>query len=350
MALFLFALFLAWTPFDFWTGLPDVLHFVQFNYRFLTQVMWLGALLSSFGLAQLFLNQLDRRHVLVGIFMIGIASSSYLITHEPLPDIISEQAKRPGIDIPGDYLFDQELLKTELFGKNQMQLVSLENTLVLNKEIQFPNWTAEENPVVSIKGSNINTIPILLSFMINNQEFQSHRFEPGDFTWDIPLKSSAVSGNSFGMKFEIKPFNKDAHFGENPRVKIKTITISGMSPDKTVIPYGILKKNMQNVGEPSNFNITVGNDAHVVQLPALYLPDFISVLVNGKNQAYFGVPLAQYTLVGVRLDPGNYNIQVLFSGLGWANCLSYFSWIALILVSFFVFRRQTIALQTIRNE
>ena len=51
LVLFVFALFMAWSPVDFWRYLPRPLHFVQFTYRLLGFVALFGSLLSAWVLA-----------------------------------------------------------------------------------------------------------------------------------------------------------------------------------------------------------------------------------------------------------------------------------------------------------
>lgn len=78
LSLFLLAFLIAWSPFDFWAFLPRVSYILQFPYRMLINIDWLGGLLFVPLLNRLFKNKLDRRHLFLGLLFIFLANSHWL--------------------------------------------------------------------------------------------------------------------------------------------------------------------------------------------------------------------------------------------------------------------------------
>jgi hypothetical protein len=75
---FIIALFAIWSPFDFWIYLPKFFGVVQFSYRILSQLMWIGSILFAFMLVWLFKDKLDFRVGFILLAFIMIACSSWM--------------------------------------------------------------------------------------------------------------------------------------------------------------------------------------------------------------------------------------------------------------------------------
>jgi 6-pyruvoyl-tetrahydropterin synthase related domain len=97
-ALVVLALFLAWTPFDFWQHLPGVFEFVQFSYRVLMFVVVFGALLAAHALQLIFRDGMRFEHALGCLLGLGVFVAPYLQPHqsEGVVDLDQEIA-RPNI-------------------------------------------------------------------------------------------------------------------------------------------------------------------------------------------------------------------------------------------------------------
>jgi hypothetical protein len=102
LAVFGAALFVTWSPFDFWSWLPSSFHVPQFSYRFLTHVMWTGALLAAIALTWMFGRRLDARHVAVGLLLIGLSSGSYLPSPRASRVTIQQLVEHPEIGPAGE--------------------------------------------------------------------------------------------------------------------------------------------------------------------------------------------------------------------------------------------------------
>jgi hypothetical protein len=57
------------------------------------------------------------------------------------------------------------------------------------------------------------------------------------------------------------------------------------------------------------------------------------VKIDGRLVDYFPVNYYDYNLVGLRLKPGNHNMQVIFVGLDWANSISFVAWLSVIVIT-----------------
>ncbi len=79
IGLFLLALFMTWSPINFWQYLPKLLSISQYSYRLLAEEMWISALLLGFALSFI----LEKRNsdwliIPLGIWLIGLSSASWL--------------------------------------------------------------------------------------------------------------------------------------------------------------------------------------------------------------------------------------------------------------------------------
>lgn len=126
---FFIALFFAWSPIDFWQYFPKKMIIVQYSYRFLSQVMWSGALLLGFAVTILLAECRQKiSHMLIiflGIWMLGISSESWLMASytktRPVTSVIEAPVTGYGRHDGSDYLMRYEEGK-----ENKISLVSPE--------------------------------------------------------------------------------------------------------------------------------------------------------------------------------------------------------------------------------
>lgn len=93
-------------------------------------------------------------------------------------------------------------------------------------------------------------------------------------------------------------------------------------------------KPAQVAGYPFSLQLSVWS-AGLVQLPVFYYPGMIQVRDNGYQINYSNLD----GFVSVLLEPGDHIIATRFVGVGWANTLSLWSWI-IVLVTFVPFNIQ----------
>jgi hypothetical protein len=79
LLIFALALFLTWSPLDFWTYLPKN-GALQFTFRILAHTAWSGAMLVALAVRLLLPRRVEARHVAAGLLLIALAAGSYLPT------------------------------------------------------------------------------------------------------------------------------------------------------------------------------------------------------------------------------------------------------------------------------
>jgi hypothetical protein len=77
LLLFLLALFMAWSPFDFWRKLPRTFSYVQFPYRLLMFCVLWGSLLIAIAIRQCLPHEIRRWQTFLFLAAIGLAASTY---------------------------------------------------------------------------------------------------------------------------------------------------------------------------------------------------------------------------------------------------------------------------------
>lgn len=339
---FIVALFVTWSPIDFWSLLPRQLWVTQFTFRFLTHVMWSGALLTAYAIVLIFRRRLDRRHLILGILIIVLASRPWL----PAPRgnlTVDKLKEEPLFRYSGalDYLYRTPI--ETLYGKTDLRLLHpdwipgystwdtfINHPLILETENRYPKWQENEKPILHLVGEvDINNIAdkASLEVQVEGQTLGFMALDQRDLNWQIPLHNIDLSGEDFGLKFIVHGATKDENF---LRIRVNKFWLEGLFPQRTVIPVRETEENCSQEGIKTVCNVTVGQDAKIVQLPVLYYKGMQKVWVDGQRMSYFPVYYRDYNLMGLNLEPGTYKIEVIFHGLAWANWISGLAWVGLI--------------------
>jgi hypothetical protein len=82
LLLFGVAFMMVWTPINIWKWLPHSFLIGLYSWRFLSQVIWIGALLFGLSLYWFFEDKMNARHVVIGSFLIIAATSTWLLVPE----------------------------------------------------------------------------------------------------------------------------------------------------------------------------------------------------------------------------------------------------------------------------
>ncbi|MEA5510375.1 6-pyruvoyl-tetrahydropterin synthase-related protein [Crocosphaera sp. UHCC 0190] len=364
--IFPLVLFITWSPIDFWAFLPKSLWVTQFTFRFLTHIMWCGALLTGYAIALLFPRRFSSRHLLIGIFLIVMVSRPWL----PIPRgtiTVDQVVENPQFSKSGaiDYL-NRSVIKT-LYGKAQLPLLS--NTWIpsYNSWESFdrkflpvigenepnwrilPLWQETDKPVLVIEGkvtpetvSDATTLSVVVLQRYSDENKQILGEIPLNqprLNWRVPfdltkLNQLDLAPKEFRLQFVVKG-NIDNN--QRPQIEVDNLFFEGISPENTVIPLETTKDKCTQQGIKTLCEVSVGEKAQVVQLPVLYYSRMQQIKINGQLVEYFPVNYYDYNLVGVRLKPGNYQIQAIFTGLVWANWISFFAWLSVIIMGMKLF-------------
>ncbi|ACK64487.1 conserved hypothetical protein [Rippkaea orientalis PCC 8801] len=337
---FFIAFFAVWSPIDFWKLLPRQLWVTQFTFRILTHVMWTGALLTGYAVVLLFRKRLDLRHLVMGILIIVIASRPWLpvpISTAKVEDLIKEPLFRYSGAL--DYLYRAPIDK--LYGKAELSLLPVDWTpgyatwdvfigspLILEAELRYPRWEKEEKPVLYLQGEvpleNIAGNASLI-VQVDGRTVDTIALTSRDLNWRVPFDQVSVGGEDFGLKFLVDGATNN---GQPLRIKVHRLSFEGLLPKHTLIPVTETQKHCSQKGISTVCEITVNQNAEIVQLPILYYSKLLKVWVNNQRfSQYFPVHYRDYNLVGLSLKPGTYQIRVTFHGLAWANWVSGLTWL-----------------------
>jgi hypothetical protein len=103
-----------------------------------------------------------------------------------------------------------------------------------------------------------------------------------------------------------------------------------LSPENTVTSVQETQKMCQQKGSITSCDITVQKGTGIAQLPVLYYPRMLKIWVNNQRVEGFPVNYRDFNLLGLKLTPGQYQIEVTFVGLAWANWISFLGWLGII--------------------
>ena len=355
-------LFVTWSPLNFWHLLTRSLWVTQFTFRFLTHIMWSGALLTGYATVLLCQWRLNSRHLLIGILVIMIVNRPWL----PIPKghiTVNEVLEDPKFGYSGavDYL-NRSSIDT-LYGNAQLPLLA--NTwipshkswdhinrrllpVVLENEPSWrilPIWKETDNPILVLEGKVIqDTVPdqTILSVAVLELHSDENKEIFGEISLNKPrisaripfplekLKNLKFHEELFRLKFIVQG---NIEQGQRPEIELDNFIFEGISSEDTIIPLDMTKDKCTLRGIKTFCEISIEEQARVVQLPAMYYPRMQRVKVDGKLVKYFPINHYDYNLVGLRLKPGNHNIQVVFVGLAWANSISFLAWLSVVVIA-----------------
>lgn len=337
---FILSFLAIWSPFDFWSALPQFLTIAQFTYRLLTQTMWLGMILFGLALSLLFKQKLELRHVVVGLLLIGLASSSWLSTNKSSSKIPSQIMVNPDLDFgaPNYLILQKTLLNNIYVGNTELPLIPTDNWLVLNQETLLPYELLANEPhaILELTGtlpSYISHTPVYLNVELNGKKI-SHLIPPGDFTWNLPIGALIRGTPEQGLRIKFtspQPYIPSKHDPQSSDsrsliVQVKTFRLRQLSPLKSALPVSETANYCHQLQAETLCTLSITAKNSFVQLPVIYYPGLLNIEVNGKVSDYFPLAHQSMVLTGLKLQPGNYKISVRFSGLSWANWISRIAW------------------------
>ena len=347
LTIFLITFLLTWSSANIWELLPRQLWVTQFSFRFLTHVMWTGSLLTAFAILFIFRQKLDRRHLIFGIIVIVMIARPWL----PIPKGIvtfDEVMKEPLFRYSGalDYLYRAE--PKTLYGNTDLHFLPnkwipgysewdsfVNNDLMSGTETYYPKWQPQEKPVLSLTGEvyieNIEDKANLL-VQLNDTILASIPLTQREVIAKVPLENVEHPDqiNNFSLKFLVEGKTKD---GKPLSIRMKQFRLEGLSPENTVTSVQETQKMCQQKGSITSCDITVKKGTGIAQLPVLYYPRMLKIWVNNQRIEGFPVNYRDFNLLGLKLTPGQYQIEVKFVGLTWANWMIFLGWLGIILMA-----------------
>ena len=346
LILFLVALFVTWSPIDFWKFLPKVLAIAQFSYRLLAQVMWIGALLFAWAVIWIFKKKVDSRHVAIGVLLIGLSSASWLHTNESNLKIVGDVVKKPDLGYgQGDYLTGGNFPITYA-GSPLPLLVTGDGWLIFNRSLTLPEKLLVAAPQLKLHLEGMLPRgylkpPVILTMKVNDSVVAIKRLTTaGSFTWDIPLGKYAQTSPQEGLKlqfltnktFSLYLFDPQSSDHRSLAVMIQEAILTGAPPSLSVLTVQKTQMGCKQTGDKTVCTLTVPAKTGLFELPVLYYAKLLNIQVNGHNTGYQPIIHEGFVFAGLKLIPGTYHIVAFFRGLWWANWVSGMAWLSLVIL------------------
>lgn len=349
LSLFMISFFMVWSPVDFWRFLPQFLVIAQFSYRILAQTSWIGALLFAFVIIEIFNGKIDARHLLIGVLLIGLASSSWLPTNKSSFIEIESIIHSPDLGY-GQSAYLVKPVFSKIMGNIQLPLLYKDGWLMLDKKIYLPTNIFLDAPkatvqIIGVLPSYFYRKSVVLTLKLGDKKI-SKIIYPGSFKWEIPIGELALY-NTKNIQMEFSVNNPIVPHQVNPNspdkrslgILVNSVTIINLSAKNSAVAMENTQHNCIQKNATTQCQLVVTPKEYFIQLPILYYPKLLDVKVNGVSKSYVPMIHKGVTIVGVNLLPGKYKIDVNFVGIKWANWISCIVWLMLIGGVFFCFWR-----------
>lgn len=341
LILFLIAFLMIWSPIKFWAWLPSVFMVIQYSWRLLGQVMWIGAILFAWVICCLFKNKLDARHIVLGVLLVVLASSAWLTGSKYLyysPS--SELLKTPQLV----WNVQAYLINSQLYFKSIDKVDSVllpysvkdtsdeQLTFQLDGHIPFP-WHLIKSavaPVLIIEGHQFRQAKInsqQLTAIINGVTVGTFEPKSGSFRWVLPLnavrRTIKDDQTPILLALRLLPIKKETQF----KVTFKKIILDGLLKPSETIGVDEVKSHCKQEKTSTICQVTSLKNTRLLELPILYYPNMLALTLNGHSVPYQSVLYEDKVIVGIKPVPGKLNTVVIqFRGFLWANRVSEVAW------------------------
>jgi hypothetical protein len=328
LILFLLAFFVVWSPINFWQWLPHVFLIGQYSFRFLPQMMWIGALLFAWAMCWLFQDKLDRRHVVVGIVLIAFAANAWFpVNSRGRIDLASFQ-QNPTLTYNKNAFtlnFNKNTEFVDTIDSMQLYLLVENDILQLNKTYSLPRSLLDlaEQPSIELEGRISDEVLShnQLLFVVNNVTMAIKDLSAGSIHWKIPLDAiikKLPPKVSLSLQFKM---NQPAD------IHIDHLLLAGFLKPSQVLNVHDVAPHCFIQNSATICKVEANNDAKLIELPILYYPQLLKITLNGKPVAYQSVLYREHLITGIVPEPQKMNvIEIQFQGLQWANIVSAIGW------------------------
>lgn len=335
--LFLFAFFLAWTPFNFWKWLPNSFQFMQYPHRILGQCVWLGALLFGFAIRFIFAKKLNLQSTAAMILLIILSSSYWLFEHQYKIYYPLQIARLKEFNT--DYLMD---IKQNSKLNSLIDNMEFESNVSLN---QLKSAGLKPQPFTTfymvLKGyiANIpkNEKENAIGFFINGELMKTHPLKLGPLFLSDPVGPTEQMQI---MTYKIVDKNKKIVKKPEIQIPIEYLSLRGLIHLKTVLSVKEVKPYCRAQKNTVHCELNVRKQMTMLELPVFYFPEMLAITVNGKSVSYRSVFYHKYLVAAIIPTAGKNVIDITFTGLVWANYLSLFFWGIWLLIGFIALWQQ----------
>jgi hypothetical protein len=340
LGLFFFSFFLVWTPFDFWSFAPVIFNYVQFSYRLLMFVVLWGCLLASYAVALGLQGKMRPVHLALCLLGLGVCTASHLAPHQTSTRVtIAKEIANPNMGRGGaNYIYNlsgNSLLQTSHvhdamdWGEHPFGVVDViqhHNTGVVEGE--FPAFYPGD--LLAVEGVVPAGDSTVLTIRADGQVLAVQQLPPGSFRLAIPVVSPEGKERirirlQAPLRCEPPPAGPITRPVRRPAFFVNKLALQRMTfpPANKSLLKASQTREMTVVGHPTSVTVRLAHHS-LVQLPVLYYPNQIQVVVNGQRAPTGNLG----RFVALELPPGDHVITVDFTGLRWANVLSLTAWFA----------------------
>lgn len=351
LIVFLMMLILICNPFNMWSVIPSLAIF-QYSWRLLGQLMWVGALLFGWSLCYFFKNKLDERHVVIGIFVLLLLAGSWL----PIQNFEFINVKKMinqsvlSNSVPSNYLLDE---KKYLLLNNFIDNIALKtfikktpagNRINLESSYNIPPYlvTSKLPFEIDIQGKvegKTKSTDLKLLALINKTVVAAYTIKNGNLAWRIPLtnlRSLLKKQKLLNLQFKFNSAKKIV-----PVVKIDKVAIKGFINKSEVLSLEDVEKNCKQHQQVTVCNLYVPKNIKLIELPILYYHDMLNIKLNNHMINYKSILIYDRFAVALKPDAGKLNhIEIIFTGLAWANDISYLFWSVWIIFLIFILMKK----------
>ncbi len=317
--LFFTAFLLIWMPISLWHWPLTV---IQYSWRLLSQIMWIGALLFALSVNWLFSNALNKKQVcFILLFIVGtsaIWASFFDVKYKTLGN--TSQLKHFSSD---GYLLDAKKNHSLIGGIENITLYYQKNKKGEPPIISLPNTLLQSasNPSILIKGNvfdirknkNAHFVAIF-----NEKPIAYYPIKKGKLSWSFPLNQSLNTHSSL-LQIAVAPKEnkKDVTF------QINRTSLNGFFDSKKVVALSQSINYCRHIQDETVCELNVSNGINLLELPMFYYPNMLSITLNGKQVPYTGILYNEALITAIVPEAKKENIiRMKFVGLLWANFVS----------------------------
>jgi hypothetical protein len=364
LLLFGMALFATWSPFDFWSALPELFSYVQFSYRLLMFVVLWGALLAALALARSFAGKMLPAHVALAVLALGWTASPYLTPHRADKNLsIDKEIAQPEMGRGGAgvayTVAGRALVETTLVHPDVDWAAAPTGGLLDPMHFYATGQQSGAFPApcagdaLRLEGAVVATpkTPLRLTVTMDGQILARPTVPPGPFQLTIPLPACpdknrvhvAVQGDPISERQEpphprmrLSPSYQLTRFALQPG--------PGRSETRRLVAADQVRPQV-TFGHPTTVRLRL-SEPSLVQLPVLYYPGLLRLEHNGQR-----VPVQHLgRFVAVELPPGDHHVRVRFVGIRWANAVSWACWIGVAVAAGALLVRRLLRRRTAQPE
>ncbi len=340
LIIFFVAFLLVWSPLNCWSWLPAPLLIGQYCWRVLSQVIWIGALLSATALCLLFKNKLDKYHVIFGTLLIVMSASAWFPMSENANASLADFISQPYLLYnDNSYLLDFNKFTT-FVNKIDNTLIETSKILKTNSDYSIPKPLLQlaVDPAIELRADipvSLSKKNLHLAIVVNNEMIDKKELTPGLLNWNINLlavKNRYPDSAPLLLKFLLLDKNDKAITATLP---INHAILSGYLNPAEILSINQTQMYCTQKKSRTLCDVPVGQGIKFIELPALYYPKLLRLSVNGENAVYQSILVEGELLAGIVPIPSKLNhIQIEFRGLEWANLVSWAAWLLIVFMLF----------------